>query len=78
MHALEDMIDLIADSDDVAQAFRNDVARRYEMMPPSVPNDAARVGARWRVTCATGFWAGQSPASLVVSLDRRHGESCPG
>jgi hypothetical protein len=26
-----------ADSDDVAQAFRNDVARRYEMMPPSVP-----------------------------------------
>jgi hypothetical protein len=26
-----------ADSDEVAQAFRNDVARRYEMMPPSVP-----------------------------------------
>ena len=26
-----------ADSDEVAQAFRNDVARRYEMKPPSVP-----------------------------------------
>jgi len=26
-----------ADSDEVAQAFRNDVARRYEMMPPGVP-----------------------------------------
>jgi hypothetical protein len=26
-----------ADSDEVAQAFRNDVARRYEMMPPTVP-----------------------------------------
>jgi hypothetical protein len=26
-----------ADSDEVAQAFRNDVARCYEMMPPSVP-----------------------------------------
>jgi hypothetical protein len=23
-----------ADSDEVAQAFRNDAARRYEMMPP--------------------------------------------
>jgi hypothetical protein len=28
---------LAADSDEVAQAFRNDVARRYEMKPPSVP-----------------------------------------
>jgi hypothetical protein len=26
-----------ADSGEVAQAFRNDVARRYEMMPPVVP-----------------------------------------
>jgi hypothetical protein len=26
----------IADSDEVARAFRNDVARRYEMMPPGI------------------------------------------
>jgi hypothetical protein len=26
----------LADSDEVAQAFRNDVARRYEMMPPGI------------------------------------------
>jgi hypothetical protein len=28
---------LIADSDDVARANRDDVARRYAMMSPSVP-----------------------------------------
>ncbi len=28
---------MFADSDEVAQAFRNDVALRYEMKPPSVP-----------------------------------------
>jgi hypothetical protein len=40
------------------------------MMPPGpVP--------RWRVICATGFFAGQSPSSLVVWMAGRGRESCP-
>jgi hypothetical protein len=45
-----------ADSDDVAQAFRNDVAHHSEMMSPIIPSDAARVAMpRWQAISAIRF-----------------------
>jgi hypothetical protein len=45
-----------ADSDDVAQAFRDDVAHRSEMMSPTIPSDAARVRClRWPAISAIRF-----------------------
>ena len=37
------LVDKLADSDDVAQAFRDDAAHHNDMMPPIIPSDVARV-----------------------------------
>jgi hypothetical protein len=60
-----------ADSDEVAQAFRNEAAQRSDMMPPGAGTSLAGDLCHW---VFSGSIAGALGREHV---DRRRGENCP-
>jgi hypothetical protein len=66
-----------ADSDEVAQAFRNDAARRYEMKPPSVSTCCRPGRCSLAGDLCHRVLGGSIAGELGHAQGGRHTESCP-